>query len=281
MTKPVPATPATDQAAYWNEEGGRRWVENIERVERMLQPLADRLITLAAPANGEAVLDVGCGGGLTSAAAAGAVGATGRVVGLDVSAVILGVARTRFKPTANLSFALGDAASMSLSGYDLVLSRFGVMFFPEPVAAFVNLRRALKSGGRMAFICWRALDDNPWMSESTRAAFTVLPRPEPQPPGAPGPFAFADVSRLRGILQQAGFGAIGVVPHDEILDLGTLDNALEQVTRMGPAAAAFAAASATEQAAVIAATRVALEARLVEGRVHMPSATWLVTARAG
>lgn len=281
MTTPPPVTPGTDQAAYWNEEGGRRWVENIERVERMLQPLADRLISLAAPKSGEAVLDVGCGGGLTSAAAAGAVGPTGRVVGLDVSAVILGVARARFKPTTNLSFALGDAAAMPLSGYDLVLSRFGVMFFPEPVAAFVNLRRALKSGGRLAFICWRALDENPWMSESTRAAFTVLPKPEPQPPGAPGPFAFADASRLRGILQQAGFGAIDISPHDEVLDLGTLDNALEQVTRMGPAAAAFAAASAEDRAAVVTAVRAALEARLVDGRVHMPSATWLVTARPG
>lgn len=279
MTTPAPVTPGTDQAAYWNEEGGRRWVDNIERVERMLQPLADRLITLAAPKKGETVLDVGCGGGLTSAAAAGAVGPTGRVIGCDVSAVILDVARARFKPTGNLSFALGDAATMPLSGYDLVVSRFGVMFFPDPVAAFRNLRSALKPAGRLAFICWRSLDENPWMADCVRAAFTVLPRPEPTPPGAPGPFAFADAQRLRGILADAGFGAIEIVSHDETLELGTMDDALEQMTRMGPPAAGFAAASAADREAVLAALRATLEPRLVDGRVHMTSGTWLVTAR--
>jgi SAM-dependent methyltransferase len=274
-----PNNTPSDQAAYWNEDGGRRWVANIARVERMLQPLADELLALAAPAPGELALDVGCGGGLTSAAFARAVAPAGRVLGLDVSAVILDVARERFKGSANLEFALGDAATMALADYDLVTSRFGVMFFPTPVAAFSNLRRALRGDGRLAFICWRALDENPWMAAPTRAAFTVLPRPEPTPPGAPGPFAFADGNRLRGILEEAGFGTISIEAHDCVLDLGTPEDALEQMTRMGPAAAAFTAAAPDEQRAAADAVRAALEDHVVDGTVRMSSGTWLVRAR--
>jgi len=274
-----PGNQPTDQAAYWNEDGGRRWVANIERVERMLQPLADELLALAAPAPGERVLDVGCGGGLTSGAFAAAVAPAGRVLGVDVSAVILDVARERFHATPNLEFALGDAAVMSLADYDIVTSRFGVMFFPEPVPAFANLRRALRANGRLAFICWRSLDENPWMGVSTRAAFTVLPRPEPTPPGAPGPFAFADAARLRGILEQAGFAGISIEPLDRVLDLGTLDDALAQMTRMGPAAAAFTAAPSDVQQAAARAMRAALEEHAAGGTVRMPSGTWLVRAR--
>ncbi len=271
--------PATDQAAYWNEEGGRRWVANIARVERMLQPLADELLALAAPAPGERALDVGCGGGLTSAAFARAVEPAGAVLGLDVSAVILDVARERFKDMPNLEFALGDAATMALADFHLVTSRFGVMFFPEPIPAFRNLRRALRDDGRLAFICWRSLDENPWMAVPTRAAFTVLPRPEPTLPGAPGPFAFADGDRLRGILEQAGFAAVSIDPLDRMLDLGAPEEALEQMTRMGPAAAAFTAATPGEQHAAAEAIRAALAAHVVDGTVRMPSGTWLVRAR--
>ena len=278
MTTSAPTAPV-DQATFWNEEGGRRWVENIERVEYMLAPLAARVLALAAPRAGERVLDVGCGGGRTSAACAAAVGPTGQVLGVDVSAVILEVARARFADVANLVFELGDAATMPFAGFDLVTSRFGVMFFPEPTTAFANLRRALKPGGRLAFICWRSLEENPWMADCVRAAFTVLPPPEPTPPGAPGPFAFADGERLRGILAAAGFGAIEINPHEETLNLGSLDQAVEQLTRMGPAAAAFAAADATARAALVEALREVLAPRLVTGCVEMSSATWLVHAR--
>lgn len=273
-----PAPP--DQPTFWNEEGGRRWVQNIRRVERMIEPLSARLLQHAAPRPGERVLDVGCGGGVTSAALARAVGASGRVLGVDVSAVILDVARERFPGITNLDFALGDAATMPLErgGFDLLASRFGVMFFADPAAAFAHLRTALVPGGRLAFICWRALDQNPWMAECVRAAFTVLPRPEPQPPDAPGPYAFADDARLRDILGASGFGAISIDPLDHPLDLGSPDEAVLQMTRMGLAASAFAAASPAEQQAATAAVRAALEPHVVAGTVRMASATWLVHA---
>ena len=270
-----------DQPTYWNEEGGRRWVENIQRVEGMLEPLSARLLRHAAPRAGEQVLDVGCGGGVTSAAYASAVGSSGSVLGLDVSAVILAVARERYAAVSNLSFALGDAATTPLDPgrFDLIGSRFGVMFFADPVAAFANLCVALKPGGRLAFICWRALDENPWMADCVRAAFTILPRPEPQPPTAPGPFAFADSARLRDILGQSGYTGISIEPLDHLLDLGSIDDAVTQMTRMGPAASAFAAASVADQAAVGSAIRAALKPHQGGGSVRMASATWLASAR--
>lgn len=272
-----------DQPTYWNEEGGQRWVSNIQRVERMIEPFRTQLVRHAAPQPGECVLDVGCGGGITSAAFAGAVGPSGSVLGLDVSAVILAVACERYAAVANLSFALGDAATMPLDAghFDLVSSRFGVMFFADPVAAFVNLHSALKPGGRLAFICWRALDENPWMADCVRAAFTVLPVPEPQPPTAPGPFAFADGARLRDILSRSGYTDISIEPHDHVLDLGRIDDAVNQMTHIGPAASAFAAASAAEQAAVVMAIRTALKPHLSGGSVRMASGTWLAGARRG
>mgnify|MGYP002380509440 CR=1 FL=1 len=282
-TPSPPPQPPPDQPTFWNEDGGRRWVQNIDRVERMIEPLSARLLEFAAPRAGERVLDVGCGGGVTSAALARAVGPEGRVLGVDVSAIILEVARRRFGPIGNLGFELGDAASMTLPAarFDLLFSRFGVMFFADPVAAFTHLRGALAPGGRLAFLCWRALDQNPWMAGCVDAAFTVLPRPDPQPPGAPGPYAFADGVRLAGLLADAGFSGVRVDPLDTPLDLGPVDEAVVQMTRMGLAASAYAAAAPEAQAAAEAAIRAVLERHVAPGgTVRMASATWLVGARA-
>jgi SAM-dependent methyltransferase len=195
--------------------------------------------------------------------------------------MILAVARERYRAVTNLSFVLGDAATMELeaAAFDLIVSRFGVMFFADPVAAFANLRTALAGNGRLSFICWRALDENPWMAECVRAAFTVLPRPEPQPPNAPGPYAFADAAWLRDVLARSGFIDIRIDAVDQALDLGSIDSTVEQMTRMGPAANAFATASAADQQAVITAMRAALKPHLSGGSLRLASATWLVGAR--
>jgi SAM-dependent methyltransferase len=271
----------SEQARYWNEAGGRRWAANIERVERMLQPLAVRLLDFAAPRVGEAVLDVGCGGGPTSHAIAAAVAPGGQVLGVDVSAVILDIARARFSHVSNLKFALGDAGSMPLvpNTYDVITSRFGVMFFPDAAGAFAHLRPSLKSTGRLRFICWRDIKLNPWMGIPAKAAFEILPRPAPLGPHAPGPFAFADDAYLRGMLMEAGFRTIEITPHDAVLDLGTVDDAVEQMTRMGPAAPAFDEADPATRALVMTALRGVFEAHVnAGGTVRLPSATWLVAA---
>jgi SAM-dependent methyltransferase len=271
----------SEMARYWNEGGGRRWVANIERVERMLRPLAESLLAHAAPRAGERVMDVGCGGGLTSKAFAEAVGPAGQVIGVDVSAMILDVARQRFAAAPNLRFEQGDAGSMPLApaSFDHITSRFGVMFFPDPVGAFNHLRPALKSSGRLSFICWRELKLNLWMAVPVRAAFEILPRPEPLAPNAPGPFAFADEAYLRSVLANAGFRAIEIQAHDAVLDLGSLEDAIEQMTQMGPAAQAFEEADEPTRAKVLLALKVALEPSLSAGRVQLPGATWLVSAR--
>ncbi len=271
----------SEMARYWNEGGGRRWVANIERVERMLNPLAERLLTHAGARVGQHVLDVGCGGGLTSKAFAEAVGSTGKVVGVDVSTAILDVARQRFVATPNLRFEEGDAGSMPFApaSFDLMTSRFGVMFFPDPVGAFAHLRPALRPAGRLNFICWRALKANLWMAVPVRAAFEILPRPAPLAPNAPGPFAFADETYLRGVLEQAGFRAIEIAAHDALLDLGSLADAIEQMTRMGPAAQAFEEADEATREKVLRALELVFAPSIAGGTVRLPSATWLVSAR--
>lgn len=278
---PQQTSTTLDQATYWNEGGGRRWVSNLDRVERMLAPLADELLRHAAPTPGEAVIDVGCGGGLTSKAFAEAVGPTGEVLGLDVSTVILEVARARFPAEPNLRFVAGDAGSMPLPSahYDLVTSRFGVMFFPEPVAAFTHLRAALKPGGRLRFICWREMALNPWMGLAAATAFEILPRPAPSVPNSPGPFGLADEQWLTHVLSSAGFHDIETKAHDRMLDLGPLEEAVDQMTRMGPAAPVFDEADDATRARVRTALHAALAPHVREGRVALASSTWLVSAK--
>ncbi|MGD9603680.1 MAG: class I SAM-dependent methyltransferase [Gammaproteobacteria bacterium] len=270
----------SEMARFWNESGGRRWSANIERVERMLEPLSAALLEFAAPRQGEQVLDVGCGGGLTSKAFADAVGPTGAVTGLDVSAVILEVARARFGDVPNLRFVQEDAGSTRFApaSLDLVTSRFGVMFFPAPVDAFRNLRTALKPEGRLRFVCWQALALNPWMRLLAEAAFTVLPRPEPTPPNAPGPFGLADETYLRGVLAGAGFGDIEVRAHRVTLDLGPVEAAVQQMTQMGPAAQAFEDADDSSRERVCDAMRAAVTPHAAGGTVRLDGATWLVAA---
>ena len=268
------------EAAYWNEAGGERWVENIDRLESMLQVMNEYLLARAAPRHGERVLDIGCGGGVTSAAFAEAVGEDGHVDGADISAVILDVARRRYADRANLAFTTADAGvhPFEPGTYDLITSRFGVMFFPAPTDAFANLMRAGRSGGRLVFMCWRSLPENPWMGEPVAAAFTVLPRPEKADPDAPGPFSLADPAKVERILRDAGYRDIALSPIDETLNLGELEPALNFMTKMGPAAEPLKEASSAKREAAIAAMRAAMSPRATPNGVLMPAATWLVEA---
>lgn len=269
------------EAAYWNETGGARWVENIDRLEAMLAVLNRHLLERAAPRPGERVLDIGCGGGVTSAAFADAVGATGHVEGADISAVILAVARERYAGRDNLEFTTADAGvhDFGAASRDLITSRFGVMFFPRPTQAFANLLSAGRSGGRLVFLCWRPLPENPWMGVPAAAAFSVLPRPEKPDPDAPGPFSLADPEKIERILREAGFRDITLSPVDESLNLGELPAALDFMTKMGPTAEPLKAADPASRDAAIAAMRAALEPHVTATGLIMPAASWLVTAQ--
>src|SRR2546427_6919777 len=204
------------QVPYWNEAAGPKWVAFQKIIDAQIAPLGERAMDRAGIAPGERVIDVGCGCGDTTIALARRVGPAGLVLGIDISAPMLERAAetARAEALANVRFENADAQTHRLpaSAFDVVYSRFGVMFFADPVAAFANLRAALRPGGRLAFVCWQALPENPWLFVPLRAAAQHLTLPPPPAPDAPGPFAFAAPNRVRGILPRAGFAE--TVPED-------------------------------------------------------------------
>jgi SAM-dependent methyltransferase len=275
----IAMTVNTEQIDYWNGAAADTWVAQQERLDRQLDPLGRAALRALAPRPGENVLDVGCGSGQTTLQLADAVGPGGRVVGLDVSSQLLAAARRR-NELAQVAFERGDAQRHDFDRpFDAIYSRFGVMFFGDPVAAFANLRRALKPGGRMAFVCWRAEAANPIMTVPMAAAAKHLPSfPPPQDPDAPGPFAFADNARLARILVAAGFGAISIAPHDEPIGGNDRAGTLELALHIGPLGR-YLREHPERHAAVIDAVRDAIEPFIVDGIARIPSATWIVTAR--
>jgi SAM-dependent methyltransferase len=281
------SAPNAEQVRYWNELAGPNWIAQRERLDRLVGPLGERALARAAAAAGEAVLDVGCGCGSTSLALGRAVGPAGRVLGLDVSRPMLEHARARVSAEglSQLRFVEADAqvAALEPAGFDLLFSRFGVMFFADPQAAFANLRRALRPGARVTFLCWQALARNPWMTVPLSAVAKHLTLPPPPAPGAPGPFAFADADRVRGFLERAGL--VDVACEDLQLPLavggGELESAIEFLLQVGPVGALLreAAAGPELRERVAGSLREALAPFTSARGIHMPSAAWLVTAR--
>ena len=195
-----------EQRAYWNGEPGGRWLARADDTDRMLEPILEAAIAQAKVMPGETVLDVGCGCGASLIALARAVGETGRVVGMDISEQMLGLARERTATLPQVECIVADAATHDFSALqaDLIFSRFGVMFFGDPAAAFANMKRGLKPGGRIVFACWRGIQENAWMDVPLRAAYKHVPR-QPRPgPEDPGPFSFADTERVTRIFREAG-----------------------------------------------------------------------------
>jgi len=268
----------SEQIEYWNGGAGETWVAYQERLDRQLDPLGRAALAALAPRAGEHILDVGCGGGQTTFQLAEAVGPGGRVVGIDISQPLLSAAEKRSKD-ARVSFVRADAQTHFFEQpFDAVYSRFGVMFFPDPVGGFANLRRALKPRGRIAFVCWRPESENPIMTVPLAAAAKHLPPMPPAPdPNAPGPFAFADRTRLARILDAAGFGAIAITPHDEAIGGNDRAATLELALRIGPLGRLLRE-HPEQTAAVVDAVRDALEPFIAGGVARLPSATWIVTA---
>ncbi|MFM8941367.1 MAG: class I SAM-dependent methyltransferase [Phenylobacterium sp.] len=269
------------QESYWNDVAGRTWAALQDRIDRQIRPLGLAAMDHLAPAAGEAVIDVGCGCGDTSLELARRVGPEGEVLGLDISGPMLEVARRRAEVarTEGLEFRRADAQTAALpGGRDAVFSRFGVMFFADPAAGFRNLRHALRPGGRLGFVCWRPLAENLWMRlPAETAADLASPAPPPEP-GAPGPFAFADPERVRGILAGAGFTDIGITPHDEAIGGLDLEGTVEMSFRVGPLGAILR--ERPDLAPVLRErVREAVRPWLRDGAAYMPSATWLVSAR--
>ncbi len=279
--------PNSEQVIDWNGEQGRGWVDHQAVLDRMIEPFGNAALQRAAARPGERVLDVGCGCGSTSLALAEAVGAHGRVLGVDISRPMLAVARrlSTAHPGLPLRFAEADASSALLpTDHDLLFSRFGLMFFDTPAEALSHLRGTLRPGGRCAFVCWRAPRDNPWAMAPLMAVRQALGvTPPPADPLAPGPFAFADDKRLRALLTQAGFADIAFERVDAPVHIGA--SAAEAAThslQLGPASRLARTAAPDQQPMIAAAIEQALQAHTAaDGSVSLGGSTWVVTAANG
>ena len=279
MTTKSPSELAAEQAAYWKGPGGEGWLAAYMRIQRALGDIGDRALAAAAARPGEHVIDIGCGTGDTTAALAKAVAPGGHVLGVDISETLVGAARSH--RLHNATFVVGDAAThpFKAASYDLVFSRFGVMFFGDPVAAFRNIRSALKPAGRLAFVAWRTPQENPWGTVPLRAAQPFLP-PQPRPgPEDPGQFSFGDRARVERILMSAGFSTLRIEPFDQLIWMG--DSVAEVVAgagRFGPLARAFANAEPEAVAKAKQAIAEVLAPHESSEGVRLPGACWLVTA---
>jgi SAM-dependent methyltransferase len=275
-----------DQIAYWNGPVAKRWVARQAQNDVVLAPVAEAALAHAAPRPGERALDIGCGCGDTTLALARVVGPAGRVTALDISVPMLAVARARAAKAdlENIDWLQADAASQTLppAAFDLLFSRFGVMFFGDPVAAFANLRLALRPGGRLVFACWRPIAENAWMRVPLDAVRSLVP---PQPaalPDAPGPFSFADPERVTRILAGAGWPPPRLIRLDLDLDLAAgegLDAAVDQVTTIGPTSRALQDQPEATRRAALSAVRDALAPHAQAGQVRLGAAIWLVDCR--
>ena len=259
----------------------RTWLEIRKPLERQLEPLGRAAMDALRPAPGERVLDVGCGVGATPFALARAVGPAGEVVGVDPLQAAVEVARGDPEAPGNVAFVCGDAQSYPFepASFDAVFSRFGVMFFADPVAAFANLRRALRPGGRLGFVCWRNLDENELDAAPLRAAAPHLPAQLVADAAASGWFSFSDQERLREILRLAGFVDVRVAPHDQPVGSGGLQAMVDVCSRVGALGKILRERPEFRREAVPALEQALRELDGPAGPV-LHAATWVVTARA-
>jgi len=233
------------QIEFWNGETGQNWVSHDALMEAMLQPLGEAVMDSLSLKPGEHVLDIGCGCGHTSLSLADRVGAEGSVTGIDISAPMLAVASqlaAEHSTGHNLvQFLEADAQTHRFTpeSYDAAFSRFGVMFFEDPVGAFTNIRASLRPSGRLAFCCWQPRAVNPFMTVPAMAALELLPAPPEIPPRTPGPFAFEEADYVAEILTKAGFEHVAVTPLRQPLTFGrgmSLEDIVERLVEIGPIA---------------------------------------------
>jgi SAM-dependent methyltransferase len=227
------------QIAYWNEVAGPKWVGLDDAMNAKFANINELLLSHAAARPGEAALDIGCGTGTTAFPFASAVTPGGHVTGIDVSEPMLQVARRRSAKCSNITFLLADAQSHDFGGekFNLLASRFGVMFFTNPVAAFTNLRGTLTEDGRLCFVCWAPLQDNPHWQIPFDIVVARFGRPEPRHKHAPGPLAFSDSAYVESILTDSGFSDIQILPTSVPIIGETLEEEARIACILGPAAA--------------------------------------------
>jgi SAM-dependent methyltransferase len=287
MTDRQAGSPNAREVEYWNSAHTRAWAEEHEAIDRLFAGLTQVALNLAAPQRGERVIDIGCGSGTTVLELASRVGSSGYVLGADVSKPSVEKARERIAVAGvrQAEITLCDVSThiFPANSFDLVFSRFGVMFFAEPVATFTNIRKAMKPDARLALAVFRTPQENKWATAPLAAVRHILPPITPPGPEEPGEFSWADAARVHRILESAGFQDVSLTPHDPVMPLAAPGGAAEAANfmfRVGPVVRAMSDASEQQRKEV----RAALEAffRSHEGPqgVVLPGAIWIVTARA-
>jgi SAM-dependent methyltransferase len=271
------------QIDYWNGPLGEKWAKYQAEMDRTLADSAEAALALAAAQPGERVLDIGCGAGGTTLLLAESVGSSGAATGVDVSQPMLKLARTRTE-AKNVHFLEADAAVFPFRPeFDLIFSRFGVMFFADPSAAFTNIHKGADGATRLALICWRAVAENEWASLPYKIAKPFLPEQPVADPNSPGPFALADAGRLHGILESAGFSEIQIEPFQGFMNLGHAPDraAFQSTNLMGPTARALRNVDDATRARVMDAISEELAKTHDSGKeIRLGTACWLVSARA-
>ena len=270
------------QREYWSGVVGQNWAERQDIFDRGFTHITAALMAFAALKPGMNVLDIGCGAGTTTTAIAKAV-APGKAVGIDISTPLIAAAKARARAAAvPVELIEADASDHPFAPeFDLAFSRFGVMFFADPVRSFSNIRKALRPSGRLAFVCWRPFEESAAVYEPYAAARDLLPPEEPVAPGAPGPFGLADGARTRSILTQAGYGDIRIERLNRPSLMGaTVEEAVQQAMNLGPLA--FATRNFDEPAkdAIRHRIRPVLQRYKTSEGIAPPAAFWLVGARA-
>ncbi|WP_304454639.1 class I SAM-dependent methyltransferase [Nocardiopsis sp. YSL2] len=282
--EPVRTVANVEQSEAWNGDDGRHWAAHREHYDAMLARYTPRLLEAAQISPDQRVLDIGCGAGVTTCAAARTARDAG-ALGVDLSRPLLAQARQRAEDQGldNTRFERADAQvhPFPRAAFGAAISRFGVMFFADPVAAFANIARALTPRGRLAFLCWQPPQSIEW-SLTLRAALARFVEPPTPGTDGPGPYSLAEPGRIRPLLEEAGFTGIAIESAHEPVTLGTdVADAMAFAEDMGPVRNLLSQVEPAQRAAARDSLREALAAHRTADGVRVGSAAWLVTARRG
>jgi ubiquinone/menaquinone biosynthesis C-methylase UbiE len=279
--------PNSEEIDYWNGQAGHNWVNENRLTDIMYQPFGDEAVARARPSAGEHILDIGCGCGTTTLKLAKLISPGGAITALDASSVMLEVARKRAESAAvpvKLVNADAETYVLETESYDVMFSQFGVMFFANPTAAFTNFSRALKPGGRIAFVCWRGPERNPFMMVPFNAVRSFMPELAPPNPNAPAsPLSFESQEKVGSMLDEAGF--VDVLFESFETDASMGKGSLEECSRYivafagGTVGAVIRGAGEENTPAIVSALQAGLAPYHTGDRIELGASAWIVSAR--
>ena len=270
-----------EQTTLWNGSAGRAWIEVQPLLDEILEPFANLLVQAVATRSAHRVLDIGCGTGATTLAVARVLGVNGEVIGVDISEPMIGVARARAAhddSTATFICADAQTCPFAPASFDMMISRFGVMFFENSVSAFANLRRAATDDAELCLLAWRGPDENPFMTTAERAAAPLLPNIPAREPDAPGQFAFANSGRVARILEESGWADIDIQPLDVPCTLPEKE-LVHYFTQLGPLARVLHEADEPTRARIIDTVRAAFDPYVHGNEIRFDAGCWKISAR--